>query len=147
MLTYISNTDHYKDVLSRVQSVKHMLWIGIADIKDLYIEMGKEKKPFWDLIALSFGVAWRYGLFMLKNPVKTSEKILTSTLYSMTVWSEYYVRVYISKLLCSTEKRYMLEVRKRLRGSTYEIKSKRLVSFGLLISLFPHVWKQFPIFL
>ena len=28
MLIYISNTDHYKEVLSRVQSVKHMLWIG-----------------------------------------------------------------------------------------------------------------------
>ena len=38
MLTYISNTDHYKEVLSRVQSVKHMLWIGTADIKDLYVE-------------------------------------------------------------------------------------------------------------
>lgn len=51
MLTYISNTGHYIDVLSRVQSVKHMLWIGTADIKDLYIEMGKEKKPFLALIA------------------------------------------------------------------------------------------------
>ena len=27
MLKYISNTAHYKDVLSRVQSVKNMLWI------------------------------------------------------------------------------------------------------------------------
>ena len=35
---------------------------------------------------------------------------------------------------------------KRLRNSTYETKNKRLVSFGLLISLFPHVWKQFPVF-
>lgn len=34
MLTYISNIDHYKEVLSRVQSVKQMLWIGTADIKD-----------------------------------------------------------------------------------------------------------------
>ena len=51
MLTYISNIDHYKDVLSRVQSVKHLLWIGTADIKDLYIEVGKEKKPFLALIA------------------------------------------------------------------------------------------------
>ena len=51
MLTFISNTDHYKGVLSRVQSVKHMLWIGTADIKDVYIEMGKEKKPFLALIA------------------------------------------------------------------------------------------------
>ncbi len=38
MHTYISNTSHYKEVLSRVQSVKHMLWIGTADIKDLYVE-------------------------------------------------------------------------------------------------------------
>lgn len=51
MLTYISNTGHYKDVLSRVQSVKHMFWIGTADIKDLYIEISKEKKPFLALIA------------------------------------------------------------------------------------------------
>ncbi len=47
MLTYIANSNHYKEVISRVQSVKHMLWIGTADIKDLYIEVGKEKKPFW----------------------------------------------------------------------------------------------------
>jgi len=37
MTTYISNTDHYKEVLSRVQSVKHMLWMGSADIKELYM--------------------------------------------------------------------------------------------------------------
>lgn len=46
MLTYISNTGHYKDVLSRVQSVKHMLWIGTADIKDLYVEVGREEAFF-----------------------------------------------------------------------------------------------------
>ena len=51
MLTYISNSSHYKDVLSRVQSVKHMLWIGTADIKDLYVDVGNEKKPFLSLIA------------------------------------------------------------------------------------------------
>lgn len=51
MLTDISNSAHYKEVLSRIQSVKHMLWIGTADIKDLYVEAGKEKKPFLVLIA------------------------------------------------------------------------------------------------
>ena len=50
-MKFISNTDHYKEVFSRVQSVKHMLWIGTADIKDLYVEIGKEKKPFLALIA------------------------------------------------------------------------------------------------
>ena len=51
MFSYISNADHFKEVLSRVQSVKHMLWIGTADIKDLYVKIGKEKKPFLALIA------------------------------------------------------------------------------------------------
>ena len=58
MLTYISNSAHYKEVLSRVQSVKHMLWIGTADIKDLYVEIGKEKKPFLALIAQSELGVW-----------------------------------------------------------------------------------------
>ena len=51
MISYIFNSDLYKDVLSRVQSVKHLFWIGTADIKDLYVEMGNEKKPFLALIA------------------------------------------------------------------------------------------------
>ena len=51
MLSYISNTAHYKEMLSRVKSVKHTLWTGTADIKDLYVEVGKEKKPFLALIA------------------------------------------------------------------------------------------------
>jgi len=51
MTTYISNSAHYKEVLSLVQSVKHLLWIGTADIKDLYVEVGKEKKPLLALIA------------------------------------------------------------------------------------------------
>lgn len=51
MLSFIANTDHYKEVLLRVQSVKHMLWIGTADIKDLYVDVSKEKKPFLAFIA------------------------------------------------------------------------------------------------
>ena len=51
MLHYISNLSHYTEVLSRVQSVKHMLWIGTADIKDLYVDVANEKKPFLSLIA------------------------------------------------------------------------------------------------
>ncbi len=51
MYTYISDTSHFKEVLSRVLSVKHLLWIGTADIKDLYVDVGNEKKPFLALIA------------------------------------------------------------------------------------------------
>ena len=38
-------------MLSRVLSVKHLLWIGTADIKDLYVDVANEKKPFLSLIA------------------------------------------------------------------------------------------------
>ena len=42
-----------KRVLSRVQTVKHSLWIDTSDISDSYVEAGKEKKPFLDLLAQS----------------------------------------------------------------------------------------------
>ena len=51
MLQFISNAAHYSEVLSLVSSVRHTLWIGTADIKDLYVEIGNEKKPFLALIA------------------------------------------------------------------------------------------------
>lgn len=34
---YIQDEDHYKEVLSKVSKVKESVWIGTADIKDLYI--------------------------------------------------------------------------------------------------------------
>ena len=68
MTTYISNSDHYKEVLSRVLHVKESLWIGTADIKDLYIEDGKIKKPFLEGLAklIKKGVAVR--LIHAKEP-------------------------------------------------------------------------------
>ncbi len=51
MLTYISNSTHYKAVLARVLSVKRTLWIGTADIKDLYMEVDGEVVPFLAVVA------------------------------------------------------------------------------------------------
>lgn len=44
---YIQNEEHYKEVLSKVNKVKESLWIGTADIKDLYLD----EKPFLTIIA------------------------------------------------------------------------------------------------
>lgn len=68
MRTYISNSDHYKEVLSRVQSVRQTLWIGTADIKDLYVEVGKEKKPFLALIAQLIRKGVEVRLIHAKEP-------------------------------------------------------------------------------
>ena len=66
--TFISNSSHYKEVLSRVQSVKHTLGIGTADIKDLYWEMGKEKEPFLALIAQLIRRGVEVRLILAKEP-------------------------------------------------------------------------------
>lgn len=68
MLQYISNSAHYKDVLSRVQSVKHLLWIGTADIKDLYVEVCKKTKPFLALIAQLIRKGVEVRLIHAKEP-------------------------------------------------------------------------------
>ena len=44
MISFFTIFDHYKEVLSRVLHVKHSLWIGTADIKDLYIEDRKQMR-------------------------------------------------------------------------------------------------------
>jgi len=51
MIEYIADKEHYTKVLTLCENVKHTLWIGTADIKDLYVEVGKEKKSFLALIA------------------------------------------------------------------------------------------------
>ena len=60
MMTYIANSNHYKELLSRVQSVKHMLWIGTADINGLYVNVGKEKKPIFSSCCSAYS-AWGGG--------------------------------------------------------------------------------------
>lgn len=39
MTTYIADSAHYTEVLSRIVQVRRTLWIGTADIKDLYMDL------------------------------------------------------------------------------------------------------------
>ena len=50
-IRYIQNEQHYTEVISRVVTVKQSLWIGTADIKDLYVMKGKEGVPFLCVLA------------------------------------------------------------------------------------------------
>ena len=51
MLKLITDSAHYTEVLARVPKVKHSLWIGTADIKDLYVKVGSQTKPFLVVLA------------------------------------------------------------------------------------------------
>ncbi len=48
---YIADSAHYEKVIASVAGVKRQLWIGTADIKDLYVAQGRQTVPFLAIIA------------------------------------------------------------------------------------------------
>jgi len=58
---YIKNEEHYTDVISRIANVERSLWIGTADIKDLYVKKGTQVVPLLSILAdlLKRGVSIR----------------------------------------------------------------------------------------
>ena len=67
-IQYIANEQHYTEVISRIVSVRETLWIGTADIKDLYVKQGADTIPMLGQIAglLKRGVGVR--LIHAKEP-------------------------------------------------------------------------------
>lgn len=48
---YIRNEQHYNEVLSLITGVKRTLWIGTADIKDVYVKHGASSVPLLEILA------------------------------------------------------------------------------------------------
>ena len=46
MITFISDIEHYDIVLNLAAQARSSVWIGTADIKDLYVLQGRAEKPF-----------------------------------------------------------------------------------------------------
>ena len=68
MFRFISGTDHYNKVLVRVATVKRMLWIGTADIKDLYVKVGSTTQPFLAILSLLIRRGVEVRLIHAKEP-------------------------------------------------------------------------------
>lgn len=69
MIKYIQNKTHYTEVLQKCKTVKRTLWIGTADIKDVYVKDGLSgSKPFLSVLndLLKSGVEIR--LLYAKDP-------------------------------------------------------------------------------
>jgi hypothetical protein len=47
MTQYIADDEHFREVIARVPNVRKCLWIGTADIKDLYVG----ERPFLGVLA------------------------------------------------------------------------------------------------
>ena len=50
MLRYIKNEEHYSFLIEAIRQAKRTVWIGTADIKDLYIKEGKDAVPLLKLL-------------------------------------------------------------------------------------------------
>ena len=68
MLTFISDIAHYSSVLDLVTKAKETLWIGTADIKDLYVVQGKTEKPFLGVLSDLIGKGVEVRLIHAKEP-------------------------------------------------------------------------------
>ena len=87
---FISNDDHYEKVIERIKTVKKVLWIGTADIKDLYVRDGKSMKPLLKVLsdltkagveirlihAKEPGPAFREDFDKYPNLIKGMERVL-----------------------------------------------------------------------
>lgn len=51
MVNFISDISHYDIVLNWAIHAKRSLWIGTADIKDLYVIQGRLEKPFLEILS------------------------------------------------------------------------------------------------
>ena len=68
MLSFISDTAHYSSVLDLVTKAKETLWLGTADIKDLYVVQGKTEKPFLEVLSELIGKGVEVRLIHAKEP-------------------------------------------------------------------------------
>ncbi|MBR5399062.1 MAG: phospholipase [Bacteroidales bacterium] len=64
MIQYIANGEHFKEVIERIPKVKKQLWIGTADIKDLYVE----DKPLLGVLANLISRGKEVRLIHAKEP-------------------------------------------------------------------------------
>ena len=48
---YIANEDHYDKVIENIIDCTKTLWIGTADIKDLYVKDGRGTKPLLEVLS------------------------------------------------------------------------------------------------
>ena len=66
--TLITDTAHYSTVLDLAMKSKRSLWIGTADIKDLYVLQGRAEKPFLGVLSELLGRGVEVRLIHAKEP-------------------------------------------------------------------------------
>lgn len=68
MIKFISDIEHYDIVLSLAAKERHALWIGTADIKDLYVMRNGINLPFLSILSELIGKGVKIRLIHAKEP-------------------------------------------------------------------------------
>ena len=68
MTALVTDTEHYTKVLNLAAMAKRTLWLGTADIKDLYVSQGGEQKPFLGILSAMLDRGVEIRLIHAKEP-------------------------------------------------------------------------------
>lgn len=93
-IKYIADENHYKEVLSLIEKAKQTIWIGTADIKDLYVE----DKPFLGMLAVLLKKGVEVRLIHAKEPGQHGGKTTKNIPFFMMEWNVFFVQEFISNL-------------------------------------------------
>ena len=94
---FVSNGEHYTEVIERIQSVKKLLWIGTADIKDLYVKDGRSSKPLLETLSDLVKCGVEIRLIHAKEPGPAFRKDFDRYPGSLMAWRESCARACILK--------------------------------------------------
>lgn len=70
MIRYIKDEQHYTLLMDEIAKVKHTLWMGTADLKDLYVKLGNSSMPFLSLLEQKIRKGVSIRLLHAKEPGK-----------------------------------------------------------------------------
>ncbi len=77
MIRYVKNEEHYNLLLEQIANVRHTLWIGTADLKDLYFKKSNKAVPFLALLNEKVKQGARCAYCMLNSRERISAAIST----------------------------------------------------------------------
>ena len=68
LIKYINNEKHYALLMEQINKVKHTLWIGTADLKDLYVRPSSTVVPLLQLLEMKVKQKVAIRLIHAKEP-------------------------------------------------------------------------------
>ncbi|MCL2317138.1 MAG: phospholipase D-like domain-containing protein, partial [Actinomycetia bacterium] len=68
MIAYVADGAHYDEVVARIGDVRHDLWLGTADLKDLYVARRRTAEPLLAVLAELVGRGVSVRLLHAKEP-------------------------------------------------------------------------------